>query len=59
MLPSKKGDLSLAKNWRGICLLDIGSKIISNIMVKRMQALMEQVALEMQSGVQAGARDDR
>jgi hypothetical protein len=49
LLP-KKGDLSLAKNWRGICLLDIGSKILSNIMVKRMQALMEQVAFEMQAG---------
>ena len=49
LLP-KKGDLSLAKNWRGICLLDIGSKILSNVMVKRMQALMEQVGFDMQTG---------
>jgi hypothetical protein len=49
LLP-KKGDLMLAKNWRGICLLDIGSKILSNVMVKRMQALMEQVGFEMQTG---------
>jgi len=49
LLP-KKGDLMLTKNWRGICLLDIGSKILSNVMVKRMQALMEQVGFEMQTG---------
>ena len=36
-----KSNLSLAKNWRGIYLLDIGSKILSNLMVKRMQVLME------------------
>jgi hypothetical protein len=29
LLP-KKGDLSLCRNWRGICLLDISSKILSN-----------------------------
>ena len=49
LLP-KKGDLSLCKNWRGICLLDIGSKILSNVLVKRMQVLMEQVGFEMQTG---------
>ena len=37
LLP-KKGDLMLTKNWRGICLLDIGSKILSNVMVKRMRS---------------------
>ena len=26
LLP-KKGDLSFCKNWRGICLLDVASKI--------------------------------
>jgi hypothetical protein len=49
LLP-KKRDLTLAKNWRGICLLDIGSKTLSDVMVKRMQALMEQVGFEMQTG---------
>ena len=49
LLP-EKGGLSLAKNWRGICLLDIGSKILSNVMVKRMQALIEQVKFDMQTG---------
>ena len=49
MLPPKKGDLSLAKNWRGIYLLDIVSKILPNVMVKRMQVLMEQVGFCMQT----------
>jgi len=41
LLP-KKGGFVLTTNWRGICLLDIGSKILSYVAVKRMQALMEQ-----------------
>ena len=48
-LPKKRG-LSLAQNWRGICLLGTVSEILPNIMVKRMQALIEQVAFEMQAG---------
>ena len=32
LLP-KKGDLSLCKNWRGICLLDVASKIFSSVLV--------------------------
>ena len=54
MLLPKKGGPSFAKNWRGIGLLGIGSKILSNIMVKRMQALMEQVAFGMQTGFRPG-----
>ena len=46
----KKECLSLAKNWRSICLLDVGSKILSSIMVKHMQALMEQVAFKIRQG---------
>ena len=30
--------LSLCKNWRGICLLDISSKILSSVLVARMGA---------------------
>jgi hypothetical protein len=33
LLP-KNGDLSLCKNWRGICLLDISSKIFSSMCVE-------------------------
>ena len=39
LLP-KKGDLIPTKNLHGICLLDIGSKAFSNLMVKHIQALM-------------------
>ena len=49
LLP-KKGGLFLVKNWRGICLLGIGSKVLSSTMVKRMQALMEHVAFDMEAG---------
>ena len=41
LLP-KKGDLLLCKNWRGICLLDIASKILSSLLVRRMQIVMEE-----------------
>jgi hypothetical protein len=40
LLP-KKGDLTLCKNWRGICLLDAASKIFSSILVARMQKVMK------------------
>ena len=54
LLP-KKGHLPLAKNWRGTCLLDTGSKIPFSIMAKRMQAFLEQVVFEMRgSGRSAG-----
>ena len=49
LLP-KKGDLSLCKNWRAICLLDVASKIFSRILVVRMQTVQEKYGLEEQSG---------
>lgn len=49
LLP-KKGDLSLCKNWRGICLLDIASKIFSSLLVRRMQIVMEEEGMEEQAG---------
>ena len=39
LLP-KKGDLGQPKNWRGICLLDIASKILSCVMVERLKEVM-------------------
>ena len=50
---SNKGALPLARNWRGICLLEIDSKILPGIMVKRMQAFMEQVPFEIQARMRA------
>jgi hypothetical protein len=35
LLP-KKGCSSLCKNWRGIILLDVASKIFSSVLVARM-----------------------
>ncbi len=49
LLP-KKGDMSLCKNWRGICLLDIASKIFSSLLVRRMQIMMEEEGMEEQAG---------
>ena len=49
LLP-KKGDLSLSKNWRGICLLNIDSKIVSCVLVDRLQVVQEKEGLEEQAG---------
>ena len=49
LLP-KKGDLGLAKNWRGICLLDIASKLFSCIIVERLKKVMEENGPENQCG---------
>jgi hypothetical protein len=49
LLP-KKGDLTLCKNWRGISLLDVASKVMSSIFVKRMQGVLQECGLESQSG---------
>ena len=49
LLP-KKGDLTLCKNWRGISLLDVASKVMSSILVKRMQEVLKECGLELQSG---------
>ena len=49
LLP-KKGDLGLCKNWRGICLLDIASKILDSVLVQRLQAVMEEEGMESQTG---------
>jgi hypothetical protein len=49
LLP-KKGDLTLCKNWRGISLLDVASKVMSSILVKRMQEVLKEHGLELQSG---------
>ena len=49
LLP-KKGDLSLCKNWRGICLLDVASKIFSSVLVARMGVVMEKFGFDAQAG---------
>ena len=49
-LLAKKGDLHLCKNWRAVCLLDIASKVLSNVLVYRMQKVQEAEGLESQTG---------
>lgn len=49
LLP-KKGDLSEPKNWRGICLLDVASKILSTILDARMTIVQRDNGLEEQTG---------
>jgi exonuclease III len=49
LLP-KKGDLGLPKNWRGICLLDIASKLLSCVLVERLKEVMEENGPENQCG---------
>jgi len=49
LLP-KKGDLTDPKNWRPICLLDVASKILSSIMVTRMQVVYERIGRDEQCG---------
>jgi exonuclease III len=49
LLP-KKGDLAACKNWRGICLLDIASKVLASVCVSRMQIVQDDEGLEAQAG---------
>ena len=49
-LIAKKGHLGLYKNWRGICRLDIASKILDSILIQRLQAVMEDEGMESQTG---------
>jgi exonuclease III len=50
ILIPKKGDLSNPKNWRPICLLNVASKILSKVLVRRLQRLYEQVGMDEQCG---------
>ena len=49
LLP-KKGDLSLCKNWHGICLLVVCSKLLSYVLVRRLQIIMEEFGMDSKSG---------
>ena len=51
----KKGDLALCKNWRGIMLLSVPSKVLTRIILERLKdAIDEQLRPE-----QAGFRKDK
>ena len=54
-LIAKKGDLSLPKNWRPICLLDTLSNILSAVIQKRLDKyLTEVIGLPEQCGFSSG-----
>ena len=53
MLP-KKGDLHDLNNWRGIMLLDAGSKILSMIITARLDKIMKEEGMEEQCGFTGG-----
>ena len=46
----KKGDLSLPGNYRGIMMLEVAQKIVSNIVVFRLQSICEELDHESQCG---------
>jgi hypothetical protein len=48
----KKGDLSQANNWRGICLGDATAKIFSSIVTERLNEVMRIEGIESQFGSQ-------
>ena len=50
MHPSKKVDLKLPKNYRGICLLDVASKVVSLIIAERCQSVLKQHGIDEQNG---------
>jgi hypothetical protein len=50
VLIPKGGDASLCKNQRLICLLDVSSKVLSKIIVRRLQPLLDKIGLEEQNG---------
>jgi hypothetical protein len=43
-------DLSLRRNWHGICLLGVVSKIFSSVLVARMGVVMEKFGFDAQVG---------
>ena len=46
----KKGNLRLTKNYRGICLLDVASKVISVVIADRCQSVLKQHGIDEQNG---------
>ena len=50
VLLHKKGDRGQCKNWRAISLLDVASKVLSRIIVRRLHKSMGRVSTEDQNG---------
>uniref|UniRef100_A0A914V3E1 Reverse transcriptase domain-containing protein n=1 Tax=Plectus sambesii TaxID=2011161 RepID=A0A914V3E1_9BILA len=50
----KKGDLSKCDNWRGITLLSVPGKILSTVLLQRLQRAIDEQLREEQAGFQRG-----
>ena len=50
----KKGDLSLCKNWRGITLLSITSKVFSRVILDRISEALDPMLRKEQAGFRKG-----
>mmetsp|Transcript_2199 Transcript_2199/g.3496 ORF Transcript_2199/g.3496 Transcript_2199/m.3496 type:complete len:103 (-) Transcript_2199:88-396(-) len=50
MYPSKKRDLKLPKNYRGICLIDVASKVVSLIIAESCQSVLKMNGIDEQNG---------
>ena len=50
----KKGDLSCCKNWRGIMLLNMASKVFCRVILERIKTVLDEKLKEEQAGFRAG-----
>ena len=50
----KKGDLSYCKNWHGIMLLNIASKVFYRVILERMKFALDEKLREEQAGFRDG-----
>ena len=50
----KKGDLRYCKNWRGIMLLNMGSKLFCRVILERIKTALDGKLREEQAGFRAG-----
>ena len=52
----KKGDLSYCKNWRGIMLLSMASKVFCRVILERIKTALDEKLREEQAGFRAESR---
>ena len=50
----KKGDLTYCKNWRGIMLLNMASKVFCRVILERIKIALDEKLREEQAGFRAG-----
>ena len=50
----KKGDLSHCRNWRGIMLLNMASKVFCRVILERVKTALDKMLRDEQAGFRAG-----